>query len=160
MFRPLAFLLPIPFVVISCRVSTNAEIETDNTETNSMKEIIHSADAPAPIGPYSQATMHNGVLYVSGQIAIDPSTGTLDTSSIEKETELVMSNLAAVLKAADMDFSNVLKCSIFLSDMGSFAQVNEVYGRYFPENPPARETVAVKTLPKNVNVEISCIAAK
>lgn len=125
-----------------------------------LKTIIHSADAPAPIGPYSQAVMHGNTLYVSGQIAIDPATGELDTSSISNETELVMKNMGAVLEAAGMGFDDVLKCSIFLSDMGNFSEVNEVYGKYFTSNPPARETVAVKTLPKNVNVEISCIAAK
>lgn len=125
-----------------------------------MKTIIESKNAPAPIGPYSQAVLHNGVLYVSGQIAIVPSTGELDTSTIEQETEQVMRNLGAVLNEAGMDYGDVLKCSIFLSDMGSFASVNAVYGKYFNVNPPARETVAVKTLPKNVNVEISCIAAK
>lgn len=125
-----------------------------------MKTIIKSENAPAPIGPYSQAVLHNGTLYVSGQIALDPQTGELHQDNIATETEWVMQNLKAVLAAADMDFSHVLKCSIFLSDMGNFADVNEVYGKYFTSNPPARETVAVKTLPKNVNVEISCIAAK
>lgn len=125
-----------------------------------MKQIIESKNAPAPIGPYSQAVLKNYTLYVSGQIALDPATGELHMEDISTETEWVMQNLKAVLAAADMDFSHVLKCSIFLSDMGNFAAVNEVYGKYFTENPPARETVAVKTLPKNVNVEISCIAAK
>jgi 2-iminobutanoate/2-iminopropanoate deaminase len=125
-----------------------------------MKQIIKIKNAPAPIGPYSQAVLHNGTLYVSGQIALDPSTGELHTENVASETEWVMKNMKAVLAAADMDFSHVLKCSIFLSDMGNFGTVNEIYGKYFPENPPARETVAVKTLPKNVNVEISCIAAK
>ena len=125
-----------------------------------MKQIIKSDNAPAPIGPYSQAVLHNNTLYVSGQIALDPKTGELNCSSISDETELVLKNLEAVLKAADMGFEHVLKCSIFLSDMSNFSAVNEVYGKYFSSNPPARETVAVKTLPKNVNVEISCIAAK
>ena len=104
--------------------------------------------------------MYNDVLYVSGQIAINPETGELDTGNIEAETERVMQNLRAVLAEAGMDFGNVLKCSIFLSDMGNFGAVNEVYARYFTEEPPARETVAVKTLPKEVNVEISCIAGR
>lgn len=125
-----------------------------------MKTIIESKNAPAPIGPYSQAVMMNGILYVSGQIALDPATGELRTATIEQETDQVMQNLHAILKAAGMDFENVAKCSIFLSDMGNFSRVNEVYGRYFPENPPARETIAVKGLPKNVNVEISCVAGK
>ncbi len=123
-----------------------------------MKTIINSPHAPAPIGPYSQAVLYNNVLYVSGQIPLNAETGELLSGTIEEETELVMQNLKAVLAAADMDFSNVLKCSIFLSDMSLFARVNEVYGEYFPSEPPARETVAVKTLPKEVNVEISCIA--
>ena len=125
-----------------------------------MKRIIVSPDAPAPIGPYSQAVLNNDVLYVSGQIAMDPKTGELDTANISQETERVMQNLKAVLSEAGMDFSNVMKCSIFLSDMSDFAAVNEVYGKYFTSEPPARETVAVKTLPKNVNVEISCIAGR
>lgn len=125
-----------------------------------MKSIINSNNAPAPIGPYSQAVMHGNTLYVSGQIAINPKTGKLDTSTIESETEQVMKNLEAVLAEAGMSFSHVLKCSLFLSSMELFGTVNEIYGRYFSSNPPARETVAVQTLPKNVNVEISCIAGK
>jgi 2-iminobutanoate/2-iminopropanoate deaminase len=124
------------------------------------KQIIRSNAAPAPIGPYSQAVLHHNILYVSGQIALNPSTGELETDNISAETERVMQNLQAVLGEAGMDFSHVLKCSIFLSDMGNFAAVNEVYGKYFSAEPPARETVAVKTLPKSVNVEISCIAGK
>ncbi len=125
-----------------------------------MKKIIESKEAPAPIGPYSQAVMYGDVLYVSGQIAINAATGEMDNASIAAETERVMHNLEAVLKEAGMDFNNVLKCSIFLSDMGDFSSVNEVYAKYFTSNPPARETVAVRTLPKNVNVEISCIAGR
>ena len=125
-----------------------------------MKRIIRSTEAPAPIGPYSQAVMHGDILYVSGQIALDPTTNELELSSIEKETQMVMKNLLAVLKAAGMDYSNVLKCSIFLSSMDLFSEVNSVYAESFQTDPPARETVAVKTLPKNVNVEISCIAAR
>jgi len=125
-----------------------------------MKKIIESKEAPAPIGPYSQAVQHGNMLFVSGQIALDAATGELKTQDLETETELVMQNLGAVLKAADMDYSHVLKCSIFLSSMDLFADVNAIYGKYFEVDPPARETVAVKTLPKNVNVEISCIAAK
>ena len=124
-----------------------------------MKQIINSKNAPAPIGPYSQAVQKGNTLYVSGQIALDPISGELNLSSISAETELVMKNLGEVLKAANMTYENVLKCSIFLSDMKNFSEVNEIYGKYFTTNPPARETVAVKTLPKNVNVEISCIAA-
>lgn len=123
-----------------------------------MKKIINTSDAPAPIGPYSQAVLSNGTLYVSGQIAINPETGNLIEDNIEEETLQVMKNLKAILVAAEMDFSNVVKCSIFIKNMGDFGRINEVYGQYFPENPPARETVEVSVLPKNVNVEISCIA--
>jgi 2-iminobutanoate/2-iminopropanoate deaminase len=125
-----------------------------------MKQIINSSGAPAPIGPYSQATLFNGMLLVSGQIALDAQTGALVNDSIENETEKVMENLAHILKEAGMGFDNVLKCSIFISDMNNFARINAVYGKYFPSNPPARETVEVSRLPKDVNIEISCIAAK
>lgn len=122
--------------------------------------IINSQNAPAPIGPYSQATMANGTLYVSGQIPLHPQTGELVSSSIEDETHQVMKNLEAILTEAGMDFSNVLKCSIFVKDMNNFGRINEIYGSYFTSNPPARETVEVSRLPKDVNVEISCIASK
>lgn len=125
-----------------------------------MKKIIHTPMAPAPIGPYSQAVLAGNTLYVSGQIALHPESGQIIDSTLELETQQVMSNLKAVLEAADMDFSHIVKTSIFLSDMSYFAQVNEIYGQYFTGNYPARETVAVKTLPKNVNVEISVIAVK
>ncbi len=124
------------------------------------KKIISTKEAPSAIGPYSQAVLVNGTLYCSGQIAIDPSTGELVQDGISSETIQVMKNIAAVLKAADMDFSNVVKCSIFMSDMGYYTQINDVYAQYFKENPPAREAVAVKTLPKEVNVEISVTAVK
>lgn len=120
--------------------------------------IINSEKAPAPIGPYSQAVKANGMLYVSGQIPIDQETDKLIDSSIEAETEQVMKNLNAILAKAGLDFSHVVKCSIFVSDMGNFAAINEVYGSRFEINPPARETVEVSGLPKGVNVEISCIA--
>jgi len=124
-----------------------------------MKKIIKTEAAPAPIGPYNQAVRAGETLYVSGQIALDPQTGELLEGSIEAETELVMENLKAVLKAAGADFSNVVKSSIFVADMGQFARINEVYGRYFEaETAPARETVEVANLPKYVNVEISVIA--
>ena len=126
-----------------------------------MKKIINTAKAPAPIGPYSQAVMANNTLYVSGQIAINPTTGELISDNLTEETKQVMENLKAVLLAAGMNFDNVVKCSIFLSDMNNFSVVNEIYGSYFSEdNYPARETVEVSMLPKNVNVEISCIAVK
>ena len=123
-----------------------------------MKTIINTPNAPAPIGPYSQAVLVNGTLYASGQIAINPQSGELILDNIEAETTQVMANIEAVLAAANMNFGNIIKSSIFLSDMGSFAQVNEVYGRYFTGDFPARETVEVACLPKNVNVEISVVA--
>ena len=122
--------------------------------------IINSAKAPAPIGPYSQATMANGTLYVSGQIALDAESGNLVNDSIENETHKVMQNLQAILEEAGMDFSSVLKCTIFVKDLNNFGKINETYGSYFTSNPPARETVEVSRLPKDVNVEISCIATK
>jgi 2-iminobutanoate/2-iminopropanoate deaminase len=122
------------------------------------KKIIQSSDAPAPIGPYSQAVSANGFLFCSGQIAINPKTGKLVTESIKAETEQVMRNILAVLQADGKDFSNVIKTSIFLKSMDDFAEVNRVYSGYFETEPPARETVAVRTLPKDVNVEISVIA--
>jgi len=122
------------------------------------KEIIYSAQAPEPIGPYSQAVKAGNMLFVSGQVAIDRATGSIVTSSIQNETTQVMVNLETILKQAGASFGQVVKCSIFLKDMNSFPLVNEVYGKYFPNNPPARETVEVSRLPKDVNVEISCIA--
>ena len=126
-----------------------------------MKKIINTSKAPAPIGPYNQAVLNGDMLYTSGQIAIDPKTGELVTGSIQEETELVMQNLKAILTEAGMTFENVLKASIFISDMHNFAQINEVYSRYFDaDTAPARETVEVANLPKFVNVEISVIASK
>jgi len=124
------------------------------------KEIIITENAPAPIGPYNQAVLTGNLLFMAGQVALVPATGELITSSIAEETQQVMANLEAVLTKASMNFSNVIKTTIFLSDMSLFAAVNEVYGKYFTGDFPARETVAVKGLPKNANVEISMIAAK
>ncbi|MGB8704542.1 MAG: RidA family protein [Gillisia sp.] len=126
-----------------------------------MKKIINTSKAPAPIGPYNQAIMSGNMLYTSGQIAINPETGELETASIAEETKLVMENLKAILEEAGMSFENVIKASIFISDMKNFSQINEVYGSYFnADTAPARETVEVANLPKYVNVEISVIAAK
>ncbi|MCW5519348.1 RidA family protein [Aureitalea sp. L0-47] len=126
-----------------------------------MKKIINTSKAPAPIGPYNQAVMKGDMLYTSGQIAILPETGELFEGSISEETEIVMQNMKAVLEAADMTFENVLKTSIFISDMKNFAEINAVYGKYFDEDTaPARETVEVANLPKYVNVEISMIASR
>ncbi|MCX2495851.1 RidA family protein [Pedobacter sp. PF22-3] len=123
-----------------------------------MKQIIKTTNAPAPIGPYSQAVKAGNFLFVSGQVAINPESGELNIGNIEEETHQVMRNLKAVLLEAGLTFDHVVKSTIFLSDMGTFAQVNEVYGQYFTADFPARETVQVSVLPKNVNVEISVIA--
>ncbi|MBS1687406.1 MAG: RidA family protein [Bacteroidetes bacterium] len=124
------------------------------------KKIINTTNAPAPIGPYNQAVQFGSLLFVSGQIPLDAATGNLVQDDIQAETRKVMENLAAILKEAGMDFSHVIKSTIFLMDMGKFAQVNEIYGSYFTENAPARETVQVAGLPRGVNVEISVIAGK
>ena len=123
------------------------------------KIIINTKNAPAPIGPYNQAIKIDNMLFVSGQVAIDPKNNKLIQSSISDETDQVMKNLSAILKEANMDFRNVVKTTIFLSDMSYFNEVNNIYGSYLKKGQePARETVAVKTLPKEVNVEISMIA--
>lgn len=126
-----------------------------------MKTIIFTEKAPAPIEPYNQAVLTGNTLYTSGQIAINPATGELVTNTIEKETKQVMENLKAVLEAANMTFENVIKSTIFISDMNDFTAINSIYGAYFDEkSAPARETVQVAGLPKNVNVEISMIAVR
>ncbi|RZK41252.1 MAG: RidA family protein [Pedobacter sp.] len=125
-----------------------------------MKTVINTKNAPAPIGPYSQAVIANGFLFLSGQIAINPENGELQMGSITEETHQVMRNINAVLLEADYTFDHVIKTTIFLSDMELFATVNEAYGSYFSSEFPARETVAVKGLPKGVNVEISVTAYK
>ncbi|TAH06333.1 MAG: RidA family protein [Sphingobacteriia bacterium] len=122
------------------------------------KQVINTSNAPAPIGPYSQAIKANGFVFISGQVAIIPATGELELSNIEAETHQVMKNIQALLTAVNIDFEQVVKTTIFLSDMSLFAAVNKVYGTYFTGNYPARETVAVKGLPKGVNVEISLTA--
>jgi 2-iminobutanoate/2-iminopropanoate deaminase len=122
------------------------------------KTIVNTKGAPEPIGPYSQAVKAGGLLFLSGQIALVPGTSELKNDNITEETRQVMENLKAVLREAGCDFSNILKTTIFLKDMNSFGEVNAEYGRYFEKDFPARETVAVKTLPKDVNVEISMIA--
>jgi len=124
------------------------------------KKIIRTDNAPAPIGPYNQAIQSGNMLFISGQIPIDPATGNMMQENIKAETHQVMENLKAILQEAGMDFNNVLKTSIFLLDMGQFGQVNEVYGSYFTNYAPARETVQVGGLPKGANVEISMIAGK
>ena len=123
-----------------------------------MKKVINTNNAPAPIGPYSQAVAANGFLFVSGQIPSNPATGEIVSGGIKAEAKQVMENIKAILTEAGLNFSSIVKTSIFLTDMGNFAQVNEVYGTYFTDQFPARETVQVAALPKSVNVEISVIA--
>ena len=125
-----------------------------------MKTIVNSNQAPAPVGPYSQAVRVGDMMFCSGQISIDPKTNQVFTGPVDQQTKMVMSNIQAVLSAADMTFANVIKTTIFLTNMNDFAAVNEVYGSYFPNQPPARSTIAVAGLPKGVNVEIEVIAHK
>jgi 2-iminobutanoate/2-iminopropanoate deaminase len=125
-----------------------------------MHKVINTPNAPAPIGPYNQAVLAGNTLYISGQIALNAQSGELMMDTIEEETHQVLKNVKALLQEAGMDFSNIVKCSIFLSDMNNFPRVNEVYGSYFKGAYPARETVEVSKLPKGVNVEISTIAVK
>ena len=124
------------------------------------KKIITTQSAPAPIGPYNQAVLVNGTLYISGQVCIDPQTGNLKNRDIQDETHQVMQNLKAILAEAGMNFSNVVKTTIFITDMHQFSDINEIYGKYFSGDFPARETVQVSALPKFVNIEISMIAAQ
>jgi 2-iminobutanoate/2-iminopropanoate deaminase len=124
------------------------------------KTIINTPDAPAPIGPYNQAVLSGNTVFISGQICIDPVSGQLKNKDLQEETHQVMHNLKAILSAAGMDFSNVVKTTIFITDMNRFSEMNEVYGKYFTSEFPARETVQVSALPKFVNVEISMIAIK
>ncbi|HEX6333642.1 MAG TPA: RidA family protein [Flavisolibacter sp.] len=124
------------------------------------KKVINTKNAPAPIGPYNQAVFAGNTLYISGQICIDPATGSLKNRDIQEETHQVMQNLKSILQEAEMSFGNVVKTTIFLMDMNTFSEVNEIYGKYFTEDFPARETVQVSALPKFVNVEISMIAVK
>ncbi|GAB6117971.1 RidA family protein [Thermoanaerobacter brockii subsp. lactiethylicus] len=125
-----------------------------------MKIIINTDAAPKAIGPYSQAVMIDGFLYTSGQIAIDPATGELVEGGIEAQTERVLENIKAILKAAGMDLNNVIKTTVFVTNMGDFAKINEIYGRYFKDNPPARSLVEVKSLPKGALIEIEVVAHK
>lgn len=125
-----------------------------------MKKIIHTDNAPQAIGPYSQATEANGLVFISGQIAIDPATGNVVEGDVSTETKQVMQNLKSITEAAGCTMQDILKCTIFLRDMNDFATVNTIYGSYFTSEPPARETVAVAGLPKNVRIEISAIVLK
>ena len=125
-----------------------------------MKKTIHTPGAPAPLGPYSPAVLVDKTLYMSGQIPLNPVNGELVVDTIENATHQVMKNILALLKEAEMDASNIVKCSIFLKDLNDFSKVNEVYGSYFTSNPPARETVQVAKLPLDAPIEISCIAVR
>ena len=124
------------------------------------KKALQIPNAPAPIGPYSQAILANGMLFISGQCPINPKTGLLEMETIESATHLVMSNIEKLLHAAEMDFTHIVKCSIFLKDLGDFQKVNDIYATYFDSVPPARETVEVARLPLDSTIEISCIAMK
>ena len=124
------------------------------------KKALQIPNAPAPIGPYSQAILANGMLFISGQCPINPKTGLLEMETIESATHLVMSNIEKLLHAAEMDFTHIVKCSIFLKDLGDFQKVNAVYATYFDSLPPARETVEVARLPLDSSIEISCIGIK
>ena len=125
-----------------------------------MKKIIFTPNAPKPIGPYSQAILNNNTLYVSGQIPVNPATGKIDKNDIQMQTKQVMENIRAILNEENMDFPDVLKTSIFITDIKNFPLVNEIYASYFSEQPPARETIQVCKLPMNADVEISLIAGK
>jgi 2-iminobutanoate/2-iminopropanoate deaminase len=133
---------------------------TESCKTTSMKIIINTPNAPAPIGPYNQAVLSGNTLYVSGAIAIEVSSDNMIQTDIEAETHQAMKNLGEILKAANMDYSNIVKSTIFVTDLGNFAKINAVYASYFKTDFPARETVQVSALPKGANVEISVIAVK
>jgi len=130
-----------------------------STSTSS-RSTVTTPLAPAAIGPYSQGVLVGDQLYVSGQIAIDPESGSMIDGSIEEETERVLDNIGAILKAASMNFENVVRCEVVMTDVNDYAQINDVYGRYFNEHPPARQAVQVEGLPRNARVEISCIAVR
>ncbi len=131
-----------------------------DNEVFTMKKSVNISDAPKPIAPYSQAIMAGNTLYVSGQIGIDPYTGKIIEGGVAAQTKRVMENIRAILKEENMDFSHIVKCSIFMSGMDIYQEVNKVYGMYFEIDPPAREAMAVKGLPMGVDVEISCIAVQ
>ena len=151
-------LLPISLVILLIALAYNT---FNNKNKTDMKRIINTSNAPKPIGPYNQAVISGDLMFISGQVAFDPNTDELVLDDIQTETKQVMENLKSILEEANLSFNNVVKTTIFLSDMNDFQQVNEVYGSYFSNNQaPARETVEVSRLPKDVNVEISMIAQK
>ena len=131
-----------------------------STSTSTSRSTVTTPLAPAAIGPYSQGILADDRLYVSGQIAIDPDTGSMIDGAIEEETERVLDNIGAILKAASMTFEDVVRCEVFMTDVNDYAQINEVYARYFNEKPPARQAVQVDALPRNARVEISCVAVR
>jgi len=131
-----------------------------STSTSTPRSTVTTPLAPAAIGPYSQGILVDDRLYVSGQIAIDPDTGSMIDGSIEAETERVLDNIGAILKAASMSFEDAVRCEVFMTDVNNYAQINEVYARYFNEKPPARQAVQVAALPRNARVEISCVAVR
>ena len=147
-------------LVLILIMKTGCESENNNDEENITKTVISSQNAPAAIGPYSQAILVGNTLYCSGQIAINPSTNEMVQNDIQAEAHQVLKNLGAVLKAADMDYGNVVRATVFLKDMDDYGRVNEVYKEYFNQNPPARAAVQVARLPKDAGVEISLIAVK
>lgn len=151
MIKSFPIILIAFFIIAGCNSNQNAPLT---------KEVISSPDAPAAIGPYSQAIKVGNTLYCSGQIAIDPTTGELVNETIEAETRQVLKNLGAVLSEAGMDYSDVVRATVFMSDMENYGRINGVYAEFFKEKPPARAAVQVANLPKYVNVEISCIAVK
>ena len=151
-------LLPVSLVILLTALAYNT---FNNKNKTDMKRIINTSNAPKPIGPYNQAVISGDLMFISGQVAFDPNTDELVLDDIQTETKQVMENLKSILEEADLSFKNVVKTTIFLSDMDDFQQVNEVYGSYFSnDQAPARETVEVSRLPKDVNVEISMIAYK
>jgi 2-iminobutanoate/2-iminopropanoate deaminase len=131
-----------------------------HSSTSATRTTVKTPLAPSAIGPYSQGVLVDDTLYVSGQIAIDPETGSMIDGSVEAETERALDNVGAILKAASMTYENVVRCEVFLTDVNDYAQVNEVYARYFNEQPPARQAVQVAALPRNARVEVSCIAVR
>jgi len=151
-------LLPVSLVILLIALAYNT---FNNKNKTDMKRIINTSNAPKPIGPYNQAVISGDLMFISGQVAFDPNTDELVLDDIQTETKQVMENLKSILEEANLSFNNVVKTTIFLSDMNDFQQVNEVYGSYFSnDQAPARETVEVSRLPKDVNVEISMIACK
>jgi 2-iminobutanoate/2-iminopropanoate deaminase len=156
----LCFLLIFLFFFVPFLFLSNKKNASKHQSNQAMKKIINSSKAPAPIGPYSQAVQAGNTLYLSGQIALDPATNQLNNADLETETHQVMRNIQAILNEAGYEMSDIVKTSIFLSDMVYFQRVNQVYASYFTENFPARETVQVAGLPLKVNVEISVIAVK